>query len=135
MHIIQFRAKAINRDKGEHRSNYKNGDWVYGLITRKYRPEFESLPAEMSDGYTSGIEVDYRTIGQCISTRDKCGNYIFEGDIVKYEGKLYKVFYDDASSRFLADNGEAFLGYFDECVVVGNVYDNPELLEVINNGN
>lgn len=135
MHIIQFRAKAINRDKGEHRTEYKNGDWVKGLLTKNYRTEFPSLPAEMSNGLVSGIEVDYKTIGQCISTRDKRGNYIFEGDIVKYEGELYKVFYDNGSSRFLADNGKALLGYFSDCVIVGNVFDNPDLLEVINNGN
>lgn len=37
MREILFRAKAINRDPfSEYRTNYKNGDWVYGLITRQY---------------------------------------------------------------------------------------------------
>lgn len=62
---ILFRGKAINRDKGYHRTNYKNGDWVYGLVTRLYDERFENLPAEMTDtNGVSGIEVDYKTVGQ-----------------------------------------------------------------------
>ena len=128
---IEFRAKAINRDKGEHRSNYKNGDWVYGLITRKYRPEFESLPAEMSDGYVSGIEVDYRTIGQCINTVDKFGVYIYEGDIVKYNGDYYRIEYLSKYARFApVKKGTVFAVFgFNNCEKVGNIYDNSELME------
>ena len=33
---ILFRGKAINRDEGYHRTEYKNGDWVYGLLTQPY---------------------------------------------------------------------------------------------------
>lgn len=33
MKEILFRAKAINRDQDrEYRTNYKNGDWVYGFV-------------------------------------------------------------------------------------------------------
>ncbi len=75
MREILFRAKAINRDPfSEYRTNYKNGDWVYGLITRQYDERFETLPAEMTntDG-VSGIEVDYKTIGQFTGLIDKNG--------------------------------------------------------------
>lgn len=36
MREILFRGKAINRDKGYHRTEYKNGEWVYGLVTKLY---------------------------------------------------------------------------------------------------
>ena len=75
MREILFRGKAINRDKGSHRSNYKNGSWVYGLLTRKYNEDFK-FPAEMSDGYVSGIEIDYVTIGQYTQT-DRALKYAF----------------------------------------------------------
>ena len=65
MREILFRGKAINRDYGYHRTNYKNGDWVYGLVTRLYDERFENLPAEMTNvNGIEGIEVDYKTIGQ-----------------------------------------------------------------------
>lgn len=40
MRDILFRAKAINRDPDrEYRTDYKNGDWVYGLISKLYDEE------------------------------------------------------------------------------------------------
>lgn len=99
MREILFRAKAINRDKGEHRTDYKNGDWVYGLVTKKYNKEFEALPAEMSDGYASRIEVDHETIGEFTGILDKNGNKIFEGDIVEFTDDIPgkgEIVYEDA---------------------------------------
>lgn len=48
MREILFRAKAINRDTDrEYRTNYKNGDWVYGLITKPYNEEYDFPAADV----------------------------------------------------------------------------------------
>lgn len=139
MREILFRAKAVNRDGGWHRTSYKNGDWVYGLITRLYDERFETLPAEMRnvDG-VNGIEIDYTTIGQYTGLTDKDGKKIFEGDIIKntWTGDVHTVNWcvDCAVWVLPCVTDErretTFNSYSgDDYVIIGNIHDNPELLK------
>lgn len=140
MREILFRAKAINRDTDrEYRTNYKNGDWVYGLITKPYNEEYD-FPAEMrnTDGVT-GIEVDYKTIGQYTDLIDSNGRRIFEGDVIQdgnCDYNKYVVEYSTERCGFLPfahGDGcgccETATLYDSTChTVIGNIYDNPELI-------
>ena len=140
MREILYRAKAINRDSGYHRTNYKNGDFVYGLVTRLYDERFENLPAVMTDTYgISGIEVDYSTIGQYTGLTDKNGTRIFEGDICKNikTEKIVSVCWHGTfagfcwhkkkeNNKYLYDFGELFR-VSDYYEVIGNIFENPEL--------
>ena len=136
MREILFKAKAINRDNGYHRTNYKNGDWVYGLITRLFDDRFENLPAEMMDeNGVSGIEIDHNTICQYTGLTDKNGNKIWENDIIRC-GRNTVVSWDEHfASWCLTRKGWLFKHFFGEsqnpedCEVIGNIFDNPELLE------
>lgn len=140
---ILFRAKAVNRDPDrEYRTNYKNGDWVYGLVTTMYDDRFPNLPAEMknTDG-VSGIDVDHRTIGEYTGLTDKNGVKIFEGDIVKCVSRLdyanMIVIFEDGEFRMVkCEDYKTYTtgnGYFSaRCFhkeVIGNIYDNPELVK------
>ena len=151
MREILFRAKAINRyPDREYRTNYKNGDWVYGLVTTMYDDSFPNLPAEMKniDG-VSGIDVDHRTIGEYTGLTDKNGVKIFEGDIVKgtaYSGEFvgiivwideiggFGVRYRKRQEATAWENSSilkcASKGRTDEFTaeIIGNIYDNPELI-------
>ena len=151
MREILFRAKAINRDKGYHRTKYKNGDWVYGLITRLYDEIFENLPAEMTnENGVSGIEIDHKTICQYTGLTDKNGNKIWENDVVKKynsngdEWRISKIIWADYSlnigwctediKSLTEYSGRLFKVGFDvndaeTCEVIGNIFDNKELLE------
>ena len=137
MREILFRAKVINRDEGYHRTNYKNGDWVFGLITRLYDDRYKELPAEMTVNGVSGIEVDYQTIGQYTGLTDKNGTRIFEGDIVRYGDTIHQVVFeqrnDTAYFGLVYSEIETMpFGHYQDLKqieVIGNIYDNPELIE------
>lgn len=132
MREILFRAKAINRVKGrEYRTNYHNGDWVYGLITKLHDEKY-NFPAEMRNEHgINGIEVDYKTIGQYIGIADKNGAKIFEGDIVRVIAGvesygIYEfdkiIIVEDIRDLMMFENAEPL-------EIIGNIHDNPELTE------
>ena len=158
---ILFRGKAINRDSDrEYRTNYKNGDWVYGLVSRLYDERFENLPAEMTneDG-VSGIDVDYRTIGEWtgieVYQKDSVPNdegvhpltQLYEGDICELTTfDLNDIDYQHIGIIEFVGGAFWFMERGDEGIAVplceigdiqsdleilGNIYDNPELLEVV----
>lgn len=138
MREILFRARAVNRDKGYHRTKYKNGDWVYGLLSRPYDERFENLPAEMTDtSSVSGIEVDYKTIAQYTGLTDKNGTKIFEGDIVRLTDdtgieNTFIITWDSRRAMFYLDSPTFKTDFYyysaNEFEVIGNIHDNPELL-------
>lgn len=147
MRDILFRAKAINRDPDrEYRTNYKNGDWVYGLVSTMYDDRFPSLPAKMknADGI-SDVEVDHRTISEYTGLTDKNDTEIFEGDIlqVNYRGnEIGRVCIYYKHAMYLCDiiHGDVdfdTLGMLNanyQLEVIGNIYDNPELMDECING-
>lgn len=118
-----------------------NGEWVqgylYGIWEKKY------ILWGMTNDTPNMIEVDPTTICQCTSLKDKNGKLIWENDIVAYwdaystengraeMGCIGKVVWDDETISFQVTNRLSAESYevLDECSVIGNVFDNKELLE------
>ena len=154
---ILFRAKAINRDPDrEYKTNYKNGDWVYGFVSTI--DGGYNGAAEMNNTVgVRGIDVDRETIGEYTGLTDKNDTKIFEGDILHFGDKNYLIFWNDECFQWqmrTRKDGFSFPIYFGqdtgcpvECVtlswvaaeipilgtmsteIVGNIWDNPELIE------
>lgn len=89
------------------------------------------------------VEVDPETVGQFTSTPDKNGKKIFEGDIcgcfcntqvfiVEYCKDRCGYFFDDCIKSGGCDPAPECLGNLRDTIeVIGNIYDNPDLLEGI----
>ena len=129
MREILFRGKRTD-----------NGEWEYGdLWCNPYGKRVVCIVSPINDqGTTGGNEVDPETVGQYTGLKDKNGRKIFERDIVKRGDRIWIIEYDVKCAQFVmktfTERGVFFIRSFDLipsewCEVIGNKFDNPELLE------
>lgn len=144
MREILFRGKRTD-----------NGEWVEGYLTRRpsaiqyeahYSPWFIDKPPSDPDDNGGFYNVDRETVGQFTGLIDRNGKRIFEGDIVKcfdisryrenefisvvefWDGSwLLRASEDYGVYLYNYENSEG-VGSLSEIKVIGNIHDNPELL-------
>lgn len=131
---ILFRGKRTN-----------NGDWVYGDFAHGNERKSLRDSIFVYDSETQSFndyEINPSTLGQYTGLTDKNGKRIFDGDIVKAQdeilgspfcdGMIGKVVYDEAAYFVEPKDPMNSQWLYDECAVyeiIGNIHDNPELLE------
>ena len=153
MREILFRGKRI--DNGEwvegHLIQYE--DWR-ARICESHTGIF-CYEKDRSIIQTVAHEVDLSTVGQFTGLKDKNGKRIFEGDMIKpFDDEIDKMVVQLHNGQFLlclygergymAEYGweeegnygcfeaEPLSSYGDDIEIIGNIHDNPELLEAPN---
>lgn len=117
-----FRGKRID-----------NGEWVEGCLWMFSDVSKPRIVIDQGDVYV----IDPATTGQCTGLKDKNGIYIYDGDIIRRFDVEYSVigFSLNNQSRMCFRDASMDLPRHDfdfhiaaHCEVVGNIYENPELL-------
>lgn len=125
-----------------------NGEFIEGLLTIMWGQFHIINPDDENTAYP----IYESTICQCTGLKDKNGKLIWENDIIKYHfGDVYapirygeyKSCFDSTSTGHIGfyvdwrgtkkENMRKDLGYWINMIsaeVEGNIFDNPELLEV-----
>lgn len=128
------------------------GEWIYG--TPIYRPGDQFLERGIAgiirvtdDRQLSYSDVLLETIGQFIGLKDALGIRIYDGDVVNdiLDNRTRVVKWSDINASFYLSSttkGKSYYKEFTQCgqhqsddvvcidsiKVIGNIYDNPELL-------
>lgn len=141
MREIKFRGKRKD-----------NGEWVYGSLVNNFwansktkSPVCEIFTPALEDGdcwddYVSDensvVEVHTESVGQFTGLKDKYGKEIYDGDIigrrgmkntfVEYERCRWVLRYDEPKAEWRQDLHNQVSLHLE---VIGNIYENPELLK------
>ncbi len=115
------------------KSFVEDDEYLIGLNGKFYRMDFYSGIENYEDGNLIFNELDNITLSQFTGLLDKNGKEIFEGDIVEYNTKITSrrvVEWDDERVGFLlkVKGGYDGLMNYMEVTIIGNIYQNPELI-------
>lgn len=113
----------------------KTGEWIYGdLMHKAMTAESKIALVGIAPHGCYPVDVDVKTLGQFTGMHDRYHKEVFEGDIVSSDFYLPEIMclsaisYCNDSMRFIFDSGEQDAFEYGKIKVIGNVHDNPELL-------
>lgn len=126
MRPIKFRAK-IKEDYE------RTGEWLFFALN-------DFVDSGLFGDYSDHLDlscVDLDTVGLFTTLHDKNGKEIYEGDIVRLEKgivtEMAEIVFQEGcfvlECKHWYWSGECLREHYDECEVIGNIYENPELLE------
>ena len=118
-----------------------NGEWVYGYYSPLNLPIVGIMGHFINEGGYNAVEINPETVGQYTGLTDKNGKKIFEGDVIECWSEGVK-----ARGTVQQNIGGLWIIYpawqkhiqwglcpesdgSTDVEIIGNIHDNPELLE------
>ena len=130
---IKFRGRPLLRLNELRKLYIKGTSLIAGpLMSLSYCRQGIYFEKDDEDGY---YPIFPDTLGQYTGMKDKNGKEIYEGDILRDNGgEITSVVWSDNYGAWMVEEpkrviGELWLSVADGCEIIGNIYDNPELLE------
>lgn len=135
-----YKAKTTPKEKGEFNNVWVTGNLIVSNGRYYIHPIGNIVNVENEIGRIIVMhEVIPDTICQCTGLKDKTGKLIYDNDIIQCmdEGCCGYISWNESEAGFyfnvLFDSGvfeeEHIYDYQDCMKVIGNIFDNPELLE------
>ena len=120
-----------------------NGKWIYGDLLQYENGDVAIFGEKLSSFGYECTEMSKRdrvipdTIGQYTGLKDKNGNKIFEGDILRLGDEFHYFIFNIEYGSFVAASikGDIGIRLFQRTIkncgyaIIGNIYDNPELMK------
>ena len=117
-----------------------SGEWVQGYLFGIWEKRY--ILWGMTNDIPNMIEVDPTTICRCTGLKDKNGKLIWENDIIECKDGKHnfqtQIEWDAYCAGFIFQDTEtsavgldaiATNGLYSESKVIGNIFDNPELIK------
>ena len=127
----------------KYRAWMKSLKWMCDVTNISFDSKFVDICQQGdTERYTEiSIEFDEITLMQSTGLFDRNGKEIFEGDILDYRGRKALVRWHGSYASFIyrfvdelqnrnTEWKPLYLAYM-KCEIIGNIYENPELLEDI----
>lgn len=112
-----------------------NGEWVYGDLYHDWNRLYTKPDIKIANNMGK-FPIIPETVGQYTGLKDKNGKKVFEGDIIRKtnEGRNPEIFIANIHTNFRVYEDI----YYSPCdhftksceyEIIGNIHDNPDLLE------
>jgi len=128
---IKFRAW----DKDKERMNYNIQNYYDNLGWGYY-------PKDVNAVFGDFLDNEYQEVMQYTGLKDKNGVESYFDDLVKWDNAIYQIIWDEdrgiAKLKYIKGktvwNVSLQIPYIKKMEVIGNIYENPELLKELKDG-
>ncbi len=133
--MLRYEFRGKDKD-----NNWVYGDLIHGVNTKKGNLYILPLKHNLANipncHYLDGVKIENETIGQFTGLADKNGVEIYEDDIVlkkiisgyDLNQKIVATMKSDFKTEYPWSDGNASGIVQCEYEVIGNIYENPELI-------